>query len=126
MNNGYMIIIDRAKTKEKILFNLFDLSEMFIMCLSGFIGFKLSELFTNDLYSLVIGVGLVAVFGLMFIELPDHMNVWQHIVLMIKFYFRMPLAYMYYPELKKVKEVSVKNEEVVEKTIIKHRKKRKK
>lgn len=97
MFNKYKIIVDKARTEEKILMGFYSLKEMAIMLVAGFAGFQITKILLSDVYALVIGVGLFAVFGMLFFELSNHLNIWQCLKLLKKYYVDEKHSSYYYP-----------------------------
>ncbi|MDQ0361563.1 hypothetical protein [Breznakia pachnodae] len=96
MFNNYKIIIDSGKSKQKI-FIVFDLPEAAIV-LAVFIAsyYLLSEFILSPIMPFVIAIGIAFIIGFMFIEMPNHLSIWEHIKLVVNYFFKEPKAYYYY------------------------------
>lgn len=108
MFDKYKIIVDSGKTKEKI-FLLFSLKEGFIILGTMIVIYFLLDKLIGGVLPFVIGVGFAIIVGFMFIEMPNHLNIWQHVQLVLNYFMKTPKAYYYYIKRNKVKEVVEKH-----------------
>lgn len=105
MFDKYKIVVDSGKTKEKI-FLLFSLKEGFIILGTMIVIYFLLEKLIGGILPFVIGVGFAIIVGFMFVEMPNHLNIWQHVQLLLHYFMKTPKAYYYYIRKTKVKEVN--------------------
>lgn len=111
------IIINKGKKEEKFI-GFLSLNQIIKMLLLFIIAFNIGKNLLGELEGLVLSVGVVCLFAVMCLDLPDHLNLYEHLKMAVYFYTKQPKNYLYYKEINKPeKEEVVKHEFVQEERI---------
>lgn len=103
--NNTNVIINKNKDKHK-LFLIWDAKEAIMVMASGYIALRIGQLFSSSA-GLVLCALVVALFGGIFIEVKNHLTVYQVIQRWYRFTFQTPHKY-YHMALEKADIVIIR------------------
>ena len=95
--NVLTIIIDRASVKP-ILWWRFSGKDSLTMGAGFLIGFYPTKAVTDDLVGLIAGGVIFILLGILLVEMPNHLSIYDHIKKWYKYKFKDPEAYYYIPQ----------------------------
>lgn len=111
------IIINKGKKKAKF-FLFFSLDQILIMTFIAIIVYYISNLFMRELYGMMTAIGSVVFYGVLCMELQDHMSLLEHIKLAFNFYTKQKMNFFYYKEIDlDIEEEKIENEFIEEERI---------
>lgn len=111
------IIINKGKKKAKF-FLFFSLDQILIMTFIAIIVYYISNLFMCELYGMMTAIGSVVFYGVLCMELQDHMSLLEHIKLAFNFYTKQTMNFFYYKEIDlDIEEEKIENEFIEEERI---------
>ena len=113
MWNKLYIIIDK-KSSKPLLFWKFSGKDIVFMVIGFCIGFFPCKFLMNDLVGLVIGGGLFVIVGFMLVEMPDHLNIIEHLKMWYDYTYKKPKEYFYIPISEIKKKTIVESNESIE------------
>lgn len=113
MWNKLYIIIDKDSIKP-LVFWKFSASDLVIMCIGFCFGYFPFKALVGDFVGFCIGVIFFSILGFLFLEMPNHLTILQHLQMFYSYKYKMSKEYFYIPttEIQKIDKEELDKETI--------------